>query len=83
MIRLRPSVRALAEKRAAEEDRSLASYISRLIEADAKAGGVRAAGKESYHGIEQPEVGVLAPRGGRGGSPWAFSGALDAVHDPA
>jgi hypothetical protein len=27
-------VRALAEKRAREEDRSLASYISRLIEAD-------------------------------------------------
>jgi hypothetical protein len=29
-------VRALAEKRATEEDRSLASYISRLIEADAE-----------------------------------------------
>jgi predicted HicB family RNase H-like nuclease len=32
--RLRPSVRALAEKRAAEQDRSLASYISQLIVAD-------------------------------------------------
>jgi len=29
-------VRALAEKRAAEDDRNLASYISRLIEADAQ-----------------------------------------------
>jgi hypothetical protein len=28
-------VRALAERRAKEEDRSLASYIARLIEADA------------------------------------------------
>ena len=36
-IRLKPSVRAMAEKRAAEEGRSLASYISQLLVADAKA----------------------------------------------
>ena len=39
IIPLKPSVRAMAEKRAAEEDRSLATYISRLIVADAKAYG--------------------------------------------
>jgi hypothetical protein len=33
-IRLKPSVRALAEKRAREVDRSLASYIAQLIIAD-------------------------------------------------
>ena len=39
MIPLKPSVRAMAEKRAAEEDWSLATYISQLIVADAKASG--------------------------------------------
>ena len=37
MIPLKPSVRAMAEKRAAEGNRSLATYISQLIVADAKA----------------------------------------------
>ena len=36
-IRLKPSVRTMAEKRAAEEGRSLASYISQLLVADATA----------------------------------------------
>jgi predicted HicB family RNase H-like nuclease len=39
MIPLKPSVRAMAEKRAAEEGRSLATYISQLIVADSKASG--------------------------------------------
>jgi hypothetical protein len=39
MIALKPSVRAMAEKRAAEENRPLATYISQLIVADAKANG--------------------------------------------
>jgi predicted HicB family RNase H-like nuclease len=38
-IRLRPSVRAMAEKRAAEEDQSLANYISQLIVSDTKTSG--------------------------------------------
>jgi hypothetical protein len=38
-IRLKPSLRAMAEKRAAEGGRSLASDISQLIVADAKAYG--------------------------------------------
>jgi predicted HicB family RNase H-like nuclease len=39
MIPLKPSVRAMAEKRAAEEGRSLATYISQLIVADSKTNG--------------------------------------------
>ena len=35
-IRLLPSVRAMAERRAREEDRSLANYIEQLIVADAE-----------------------------------------------
>ena len=33
-IRLKPSVRAMAETRARQEDRSISSYIERLIVAD-------------------------------------------------
>ena len=40
-IRLKPSVRAMAERRAYEEDRTLSSYIASLIIADAKS---------EYHG---------------------------------
>jgi len=35
-IRIRPSVKAKAVKRAAQEGRSIANYIERLIELDAK-----------------------------------------------
>jgi hypothetical protein len=38
-IRLRPSVRAMAETRAREQNRGLASYIAQLIVGDAKAYG--------------------------------------------
>jgi predicted HicB family RNase H-like nuclease len=36
MIRIEPSLKRKAERRAAAEDRSVASYIERLIEQDAK-----------------------------------------------
>lgn len=40
VLRIRPSVKAAAMKRAKAEDRSLANYVERLIIADAeKAGG--------------------------------------------
>ena len=35
-IRIRPSVKKAAERRAADEGRSLANYIERLIERDTK-----------------------------------------------
>jgi predicted HicB family RNase H-like nuclease len=35
-IRIKPSIKAKAVKRAAQEGRSLANYIERLIEQDAK-----------------------------------------------
>jgi predicted HicB family RNase H-like nuclease len=35
-LRIRPSVKAAAVKRAKTEDRSLANYVERLIVADAK-----------------------------------------------
>jgi predicted HicB family RNase H-like nuclease len=35
-IRVRPSIKAIAVRRAAEESRSLANYIERLIEKDAR-----------------------------------------------
>jgi predicted HicB family RNase H-like nuclease len=35
-IRIKPSIKAKAVKRAAHEGRSLANYIERLIEQDAK-----------------------------------------------
>jgi hypothetical protein len=35
-IRMRASVKAMAEKRAKQEDRSFANYIERLILADAE-----------------------------------------------
>jgi predicted HicB family RNase H-like nuclease len=38
MIRIKPSLKRKAERRAAAEDRSVASYIERLIEQDAKRG---------------------------------------------
>ena len=37
-IRVKPSVKAKVVKRAAQEGRSLANYIERLIERDAKPG---------------------------------------------
>jgi predicted HicB family RNase H-like nuclease len=40
-IRVRPSVKAKAVKRALQEGRSLANYIERLIEQDAKAKSTR------------------------------------------
>ena len=36
LVRVKPSVRAAADRRAKEEGRSLANYIERLIVADAK-----------------------------------------------
>ena len=36
MMRLRPSIKALAWKRAREEGRTLSNYVERLIEQDAK-----------------------------------------------
>ena len=39
MLRIRPSVKAVAVKRAKAEDRSLANYVERLIVADAKKTG--------------------------------------------
>ena len=38
-LRIRPSVKAAAVKRAKAEDRSLANYVERLIVADAKKAG--------------------------------------------
>ena len=37
-IRIKPSIKRKAERRAAAESRNLASYIERLIEQDAKRG---------------------------------------------
>ena len=36
MIKIKPSIKRKAERRAAAEGRSLANYIERLIEEDAK-----------------------------------------------
>ncbi|HEY5378698.1 MAG TPA: hypothetical protein VIJ78_04085 [Pseudolabrys sp.] len=36
MIRMKPSIKAMAVKRAAQESRSLANYVEWLIERDAK-----------------------------------------------
>jgi predicted HicB family RNase H-like nuclease len=38
ILRIKPSLKRKAERRAAVEDRSVASYIERLIEEDAKRG---------------------------------------------
>jgi predicted HicB family RNase H-like nuclease len=35
MLRIRPSIKAMAGRRAAQQDRSLASYIEKLIARDA------------------------------------------------
>jgi predicted HicB family RNase H-like nuclease len=40
IIRVKPSVKALAVKRAKQESRSLANYLERLIEQDAEAADV-------------------------------------------
>jgi len=40
MVRIRRTILSLAKKRAAEEDRSVANYIARLIKQDARRRGL-------------------------------------------